>query len=359
MQTLNYAPDVIEDLGRLADFLEYRDPLIWRRVQFLIRHIEAAPKFMLPAGGLCFEGMDSVNRNERALARAPYPVFCIEFEGDVEPDDGQSPVAVYPTVKRFALVMDLDDKSVREDVAAHLDPDHRALWPGRALLVMPIDFLQDGSTTELPPDLRDTRWFPCWVAAQFTLDEVPLVEDPREALSTEEYRAWRRGGGKGREVEKYGMHALVFNEAGTPPALQQARTQQEAMDIWQRAYHIDTSYECVAAAQLCIALACENLQAGVINAPPKLNAKRAKRGKSPLPDYRVVMLDPASSAGRPGTPDNRGAAGGDRRVRSHLRRGHLRRLASGKVTWVRATSVNTGMPAVGQRYAVPGPIRDA
>ncbi len=71
------------------------------------------------------------------------------------------------------------------------------------------------------------------------------------------------------------------------------------------------------------------------------------------------MLDPASSAGRPGTPDNRGAAGGDRRVRSHLRRGHLRRLASGKVTWVRATSVNTGMPAVGQRYAVPGPIRDA
>lgn len=81
---------------------------------------------------------------------------------------------------------------------------------------------------------------------------------------------------------------------------------------------------------MCIALDAEVATTEVVRAPVKLNEKRAKTGKTPLPDYRVVDLarrhriaNPAASA--PGTGTKK---------RLHFRRGHWRHFDNSK-TWVK------------------------
>lgn len=66
-----------------------------------------------------------------------------------------------------------------------------------------------------------------------------------------------------------------------------------------------------------------------------INEKRVKKGKTPLFDYKVLTLDFASSASN----DSVGVSGSMKR--SHLRRGHIRRLKD-RTIWVNACAVNGG-----------------
>lgn len=91
---------------------------------------------------------------------------------------------------------------------------------------------------------------------------------------------------------------------------------------------------------ICIALDAEVAVTEVIRAPAKLNEKRAKAGKPPLPDYRVVDLarrhriaNPAASA--PGTGTKK---------RLHFRRGHWRHYETSR-TWIKWQLV--GSPDLG------------
>ena len=86
---------------------------------------------------------------------------------------------------------------------------------------------------------------------------------------------------------------------------------------------------------LCAMLGMKNVQTHHIEAPRSINEKRKRKGKSLLLDYHVLKVD--------GEVWNSEAAG-DRDAlhgsRSHLRRGHIRRLSDGRRTWVRAAYVH-------------------
>lgn len=80
------------------------------------------------------------------------------------------------------------------------------------------------------------------------------------------------------------------------------------------------------------ALSCINVGVEVIRQPKSLNRARASSRKLKLVEYKVLKI----SATKP----NGGCVGGaGRSPRAHLRRGHIRRLQSGKRTWVNATFV--------------------
>jgi hypothetical protein len=80
---------------------------------------------------------------------------------------------------------------------------------------------------------------------------------------------------------------------------------------------------------ICIALDAEVATSEVIRAPVKLNEKRARSGKPPLPDYRVVDL-----ARRHRIASPTGSTGTGTKKRLHFRRGHWRHYEASK-TWVR------------------------
>jgi hypothetical protein len=79
---------------------------------------------------------------------------------------------------------------------------------------------------------------------------------------------------------------------------------------------------------ICIALDAEVATHTVVRAPHALNEKRAKSGKVPLLDYRVVDL---ARRHRIALPSN-GSGGGKKRM--HFRRGHWRHYETTKV-WIR------------------------
>jgi hypothetical protein len=88
----------------------------------------------------------------------------------------------------------------------------------------------------------------------------------------------------------------------------------------------------------CVLLNTHNTTQETIEAPKALNQKRAKKGKRPLLDYKILVVDGERW-------DSNDAAramvqGDGSGVRSHLRRGHIRHLASGKIAYVRATYVH-------------------
>jgi hypothetical protein len=86
-------------------------------------------------------------------------------------------------------------------------------------------------------------------------------------------------------------------------------------------------------AVLCSLLEVHDAETPVVAAPPKLQAKRTKHGKVPLYDYHVLRIG-GETWDNPYVSSGTGAG-----RRSHLRRGHIRRL-EGKTVWVRATYVH-------------------
>lgn len=85
---------------------------------------------------------------------------------------------------------------------------------------------------------------------------------------------------------------------------------------------------------LCGMLALKNVQTKRVDPPEKLNKKRVANGNKPLYSYHVLNVggEVWDSAGVD-TGDGQG-------FRSHLRRGHIRRLSDDRCVWVRATYVH-------------------
>jgi hypothetical protein len=98
---------------------------------------------------------------------------------------------------------------------------------------------------------------------------------------------------------------------------------------------------------LCMVLNTKGIKKHTEPVPVKLNAKRARSGRSPLPS--VTYIDVASlaqSAQRTGT---------GREMPMHFRRGHIRHYDDGTVTWVRDTIVKAdGELKTRARYQVRG-----
>lgn len=89
---------------------------------------------------------------------------------------------------------------------------------------------------------------------------------------------------------------------------------------------------------LCVLLGLNNVRLEQRAAPKVLQAARARRSKPPLLSYHVLAVDGER------WDRSKGPAGTGQGVRSHLRRGHVRRLADDRHIWVRDTVVRGSIP---------------
>lgn len=100
---------------------------------------------------------------------------------------------------------------------------------------------------------------------------------------------------------------------------------------------------------LCVMLSLQNVKTESIDPSPAMNAKRKAKGKRPLYSYKILNVDGERW-------ESNGCDTGDGQgYRSHLRRGHIRRLSDDRAVWVRATYVHGRMAGfVDKDYNVSG-----
>lgn len=89
---------------------------------------------------------------------------------------------------------------------------------------------------------------------------------------------------------------------------------------------------------LCLLSNVQNTSRVRIDVPEKLNRARIKSGKDPFHSYHVLEIG-GERWDSPFVSDGQGAG-----RRSHLRRGHIRHLPEGRLTWIRDTIVKGSKP---------------
>lgn len=98
----------------------------------------------------------------------------------------------------------------------------------------------------------------------------------------------------------------------------------------------DIGTEVSALLELCEALSCSNVKHEVMQTfHPNINQRRIRDGKTPFYETRTLWID--VPGGSKDSGDHQG--GTHRSPRQHLRRGHIRRLPTGKKVWVNAAVV--------------------
>jgi len=102
----------------------------------------------------------------------------------------------------------------------------------------------------------------------------------------------------------------------------------------------------MAAYEVAVLLQCQNVSIVRIEAPDKINKKRKRKGKRPLPDGYVIRVTREVTRLE---YDRNEEEEEEKRMRTsprtHFRRGHIRRLRSGALIWIAPTIVNpVGIP---------------
>lgn len=141
--------------------------------------------------------------------------------------------------------------------------------------------------------------------------------------------------------------------AGTPipilPGLFGALCEMRGVEQSFRECVHDVAGEVTAVLELCEALACSNVTAETMqHENKKANARRAKKGKLPIYETKVLSIDVQRTTHRTGVKY------GDRSSpRQHLRRGHIRRLHDDRRIWVNSCAVGTqSLGRVDKNYRV-------
>lgn len=109
----------------------------------------------------------------------------------------------------------------------------------------------------------------------------------------------------------------------------------------------------MAAYELAVLIQCQNISIRHVKAPEKINQKRKRKGKRPLPEGYIICVERDVTR----KEYDQGADDGDTKrkhasPRTHFRRGHIRRLKSGCIAWVSPTMVNPGGTPLNSNYQV-------
>lgn len=102
---------------------------------------------------------------------------------------------------------------------------------------------------------------------------------------------------------------------------------------------------------LCVMLSLQNVKPVKVEPPVKLNRKRESNGELPLYSYHVLEVDGSLWDSESDAVHGEGSG-----VRSHMRRGHVRRIHNpDRRIWVRATMVTGSRPGfVDKEYHTKG-----
>lgn len=267
-----------------------------KEVEFWLRRCQP---FFLPKGGYIFDS--APERYLPRMLKLPYRAISLEFE---VPDNIQVEPGTQAVKERLFLCVQGSESNV-------------TFGPGSA-----HNLLVNESVLVFLFGNVDGQWVPCLRGM------VVPVESAKKHFAFENVYSGRKGGAWPVTIIPIPMFYSLTEEV--------IKHSGWTKDIWCREAMLDLTYETEVLMQLLCALECKNVSLDTIEPPDALNRKRARAGKLPLLSYKVLTVEATDGA----TVVAAGAAGTGTHAspRTHLRRGHIRRLPSGPI-WVNATVV--------------------
>ncbi|MDB5733188.1 MAG: hypothetical protein JWQ03_3083 [Variovorax sp.] len=320
LSALNYTTKAIE---AFVSYEATSTALSKPAFRYLAGKLRQAQVFVLPDFGMILDRSKAPPEVPASIFKPPFPVVALEYQAPVGRGRHDPVYTAAPCSKRIALAWEWSDDFPHR----HLIPEIRTL--GEGVGIASIAYYDD-------PGI----WLP--VPAVFHLPYDAEWIDPQRTPFREHLVS---SGGISKAA------ARSRSLAGTPVPLlleavaEMARTMGRAGSVDRLG--ADLMDEFNAYSDLCCALACKNVRAESVAAAPALNKSRIKSGKLPLKDFHILKLDGEQGSG------SGSIAGADRRT--HLRRGHIRRLAADRITWVNATIVHGRKAGFADKaYAIGG-----
>lgn len=285
--------------------------------------VSNAVKFILPENGVLFSDHD-YRPQYFDLLKLPFPICALEFSASEELYHAES--GLFPSTRRVALLFDpnaLPDAIKRGLFRVCELADDPAFEPGSIGI---MSFYETGgmwgnSGGFLLIDPVDSRP----VTADEALQSDLGMNDIAKQL--------------GRRTTQYGMPVEIY------PFWQIFSMMGANKNEILRNIIIDTTDEVRAAWQFMTAINCSNVETRKIQPSEALNKKRTKKGKIPLFEYHVLEVDAGDPSANRKEREVKPGSGTHASPRTHLRRGHIRRLGekSGHRTiWVNAAVVRPG-----------------
>lgn len=322
-QPLNYTTKAIKGLMGTLDSTTL-GPGDKAGISFIIDLLRRAEVFAMPDSGTLLDRSKVRPQVAPECFHPPFPVVALEYRSL---QNEWSPSSIYEATsssRRIALAWEWDGK-MPTGIA-----DPAAPAPGEGVVVASICYFD-----------HVKMWLPTGAAAMIPYDasyiRAPVSEHGQQMLASGRITSKQA---EAPRLEVRGLLPLMPEGIARGFAEHGVKTMQEMLVS-------DLMDEFNAYSDLCIALACTNVSTEKHSQSWRLNKSRIKASKAPLKDFHVLKI-----AGQEvGANGIEGGAG----QRSHLRRGHVRRLGPDRMTWVNACMVSGARPGfVDKRYEVGG-----
>lgn len=321
-QPLHFTPKAIADLSEFADAAKGKAPATRDGILYLIEKLKSAEVFVLSDSGQLLDRGKARPELPGLVLRPPFPVVALEYLAN--PTDWKDPIYTPSSCsKRIALAWDFTD-----DLPASIAGMLGRPLP-RGVIIAAIAFYDEHQ-----------KWMPISVAAHIDYED-DWFAPKRSAFYDSMVAAGRISPAVAQSRTLPGSviplsPETVFVAAATFGI-------EQAMDMMSA----DLMDEAAAYMDLCWALACKNVSVRHSPAPENLNRQRAKTGKPALFGFHVLELAGETIGGAPVASSPHASP------RSHLRRGHIRRLSPDRVTWVNQSMVR-GRGFIDKQYSVKG-----
>lgn len=318
-QPLNYTPKAIvalEAAGQRASALGRSG------FRYLARKLREAEVFILPEYGQLLDRAKVRPEVPSIMFRPPFPVVALEYAAPREKGWVTPGYTDAPCSRRIALAWDW--RSDLPPVCARILGGD----PGPGVVVATIAYYD-----------QQQAWLPVFGGLHIPYDvpwSQPEVLSPFAVASA----AAGRSTPKQLAAPRPASTPIPF----LPEVLAEAGDKLGVEGMFDM-LSADLSDEVNAYLDMCLALACKNVTAERHVASKALNLCRQGR-KPPLKDFHLLTLGDGDGGGE--------AFGGVDRAgpRSHLRRGHIRRLGPDRITWVNQTMVHGRGGFVDKQYAI-------
>ena len=311
---LNYSRKAIPDMEFCADAYQHSGNKNLSSISNAIGSLlSVGEHFIMPENGR-YSDNPQMGQETLDLFNLPYPVTIAEFS--MAADNIRDDFHVFSVPKRISVAFEVNtDVSIGADIFDNYGLSNLSGWlkdPGA--VIWPIDW---------SPDIG--RWGPSY-CGMFVSYGQELMSPTDESLIPWQELGW--------SSKKAGCVCSPI--VPDDPVIRSANlTPAQILS--------DTNTEVVSMFELCTVLNCKNIRTEKIS-QQRLNKKRVKKGKPPYFDYHVLRVE------KQGGKHSKSVTKSDRNSpRTHMRRGHIRRLQSGAV-WVSNSIVNPGNGFIDKDY---------
>jgi len=278
--------------------------------------LDQAVKFELPTDGIVTDRIKSLEIIEPTDLHLPFPVVALEYSiGEVElkPD-------MIHAKKRISLCLDYaanSDHAVCQQALKYL-PQIKDVG---GIIVIPCFYSEKHNTWKIlawscvifKGSVRGLRSACIPVDGKMVSTRLTICSFPNQPE----------------------FLSCLIEKVGFDPIMQSSIT-----DTWD---------EMMAAITMITALSCSNVQLEDHPAPARLNKNRLKKGKRLFHGHKkIIVVNPGLHM----MHSNGTSAMTGRQLRSHLRRGHVRRLNTGKRIWIECCVVNAGKALIANTYRI-------